>query len=129
MRRTETRRLIRIDRARLYQTFLDPVLLPRWKIPDGMTLTVHDYEPREGGRLRISLTYTDSTSSGKTTAHTDTYCGRFVRLVRDELIVVWHLAELIVHRGAAVADRHELNRHRHSAVLRNGEPVRGPGPA
>ena len=37
--------------------------------------------------FRISLTYGDIAGSGKTTLHTDTYHGTFVRLIPDELIV------------------------------------------
>lgn len=87
MRRTEIRRFIPIDRARLYEILLDPSLLPRWKVPDGMSLTVHEYDAREGGRLRISLVYADPESKGKSAERTDTYHGRFVRLVPNELIV------------------------------------------
>ncbi len=42
---------------------------------------------REGGSFRISLTYDAPTETGKTTAHTDTYHGRFVKLVPDEQVV------------------------------------------
>jgi uncharacterized protein YndB with AHSA1/START domain len=56
-------------------------------VPDGMTSHVHSFEAREGGSFRISLTYASPTGTGKTTAHTDTYHGRFVRLVPDEEIV------------------------------------------
>ena len=87
MRRTEIKRLIPADRARIYATILDSALLAQWKVPKGMTWTVHEYEPREGGRLRISLTYVDTSSPGKSAAHTDTYHGRFVNLVPNELIV------------------------------------------
>ena len=37
--------------------------------------------------VRISLTYDEPTGTGKTSAQTDTYHGRFVRLVTDEQIV------------------------------------------
>ncbi len=47
----------------------------------------HEFDPREGGSLRISLTYDAPTGTGKTTAHTDTYHGRFVKLVPDEQVV------------------------------------------
>lgn len=56
-------------------------------VPDGMTSTVHRFEPREGGLFRISLTYEEPTAPGKTSAHTDTYHGRFVTLVPDERVV------------------------------------------
>ncbi len=48
---------------------------------------VHAFDAREGGSIRISLTYEEPTGTGKTTAHTDTYHGRFVRLVPNELVV------------------------------------------
>lgn len=56
-------------------------------VPDGMTSEVHAFDPREGGSFRISLTYDEPTAAGKTTAHTDTYHGRFVELVPDDRIV------------------------------------------
>jgi uncharacterized protein YndB with AHSA1/START domain len=52
-----------------------------------MTSQVHEFHAREGGRFRVSLTYETATGMGKTTAHTDTYHGRFVELVPDERIV------------------------------------------
>ena len=56
-------------------------------VPNGMTSHVHTFEPREGGAFRISLTYDAPSATGKTTAHTDTYHGRFVKLVPDEQVV------------------------------------------
>src|SRR5258705_1994801 len=52
-----------------------------------MTIHVHAFDPREGGSFRISLTYDELTGTGKTTAHTDTYHGRFVKLVTNEQVV------------------------------------------
>jgi uncharacterized protein YndB with AHSA1/START domain len=48
---------------------------------------VHAFDAREGGSFRISLTYDAPMGTGKTTAHTDTYHGRFVKLVPNEQIV------------------------------------------
>ena len=56
-------------------------------VPTGMTSRVHAFDAREGGSFRISLTYDAPTGTGKTSAHTDTYHGRFVKLVPDEQIV------------------------------------------
>jgi uncharacterized protein YndB with AHSA1/START domain len=56
-------------------------------VPDGMTSHVHAFEAREGGSFRISLTYDVPSETGKTTAHTDTYHGRFVKLVPHEQVV------------------------------------------
>ena len=74
-------------RAIVYRAFLDPHAVATWMVPDGMTSYVHAFDPREGGSFRISLTYDAPTGIGKTTAHTDTYHGRFVRLVPNEQIV------------------------------------------
>ena len=60
-----------------------------WLAPETMRAHVHTFDPREGGQFRISLTYQNPEDSqrGKTTGDTDTYHGRFVKLVPDELIV------------------------------------------
>ncbi len=55
--------------------------------PDGMTSEVHAFDARVGGAFRISLTYTAPTTSGKTSAQTDTFHGQFVELVLDERVV------------------------------------------
>jgi uncharacterized protein YndB with AHSA1/START domain len=84
---TRVRRLIAAPRQRVYEALLDPDAVARWKVPAGMTCEVHDFEPREGGAIRISLTYETEDREGKTSGHTDTYRGRFVRLVPGELVV------------------------------------------
>ena len=53
----------------------------------GMTCVVHQFDAREGGSFRVSLTYDAPAAAGKTTAHTDTYHGHFARLVPDEQVV------------------------------------------
>ncbi len=58
-----------------------------WMVPTGMTSQVHAFDAREGGSFRVSLTYDAPTRVGKTTAHTDTYHGRFVKLVPSERVV------------------------------------------
>ena len=78
---------IRAPRAAVYRALLDPQSVAVWKVPDGMTCEVHEFEPREGGRLRISLTCVEHEAAGKTTAHTDTYHGMFVKLVPNEQVV------------------------------------------
>ncbi len=71
----------------VYSTLLDPVAVEKWKVPDDMTCHVHTFDAREGGVFRISLTYQEADAVGKTTAHTDTYHGHFVRLIPNEEIV------------------------------------------
>ncbi len=56
-------------------------------VPDGMTSHVHTFDAREGGAFRISLIYEAPTGMGKTTAHTDTHHGRFMKLVPNERVV------------------------------------------
>ncbi len=65
---------------------LDPDSVARWKVPDGMRSEVHEWEPRTGGRFRVSLTY-DEPALGKTRDRTDTYAGRFLELVPVERVV------------------------------------------
>jgi uncharacterized protein YndB with AHSA1/START domain len=84
---TRVSRLIRAPRARVYGALLDPAAVARWKVPADMSCHVHEFDAREGGRLRISLTYDAPERAGKTSGCTDTYHGRFVRLVPNELVV------------------------------------------
>src|ERR671913_216065 len=80
-------RHINAPRSLVYGALLNPRAVPEWKVPNGMTCHVHEFDAREGGSFRISLTYDAPTGTGKTTAHTDTYHGRFVKLVTDEQVV------------------------------------------
>lgn len=78
---------INAPRERVYSALIDADAIARWKAPTGMTCHVHEFEPQEGGYFRISLTYNEPNWTGKTTAHTDTYHGRFVLLVPNEQVV------------------------------------------
>lgn len=80
-------RHINAPRAAVYRALLDPRAVAAWRVPDGMTCRVHAFDPREGGAFRVSLSYDEPTGTGKTTAQADTYQGRFVKLVPDELVV------------------------------------------
>jgi len=78
---------VKAPRAVVYRALLDAQAVATWMVPTGMTSRVHAFDPREGGAFRISLTYDAPTAIGKTSAHTDTYHGRFVKLVPDEQVV------------------------------------------
>src|SRR5260370_19448357 len=78
---------INAPRAAVYRALLDARAVAKWKVPDGMSCHVHALDAREGGSFRISLTYDAPTRVGKPTARTDTYHGRFVKLVPNEQIV------------------------------------------
>ena len=86
-RSTRVHRHIAAPRSTIYRLLLDPTAIAQWKVPDGMTAQVHAFEAREGGMIRVSLTYDSPDAAGKSMAHTDTYHGRFVRLVPDEMVV------------------------------------------
>ena len=71
----------------VYQALVDPAAVAAWRVPDGMTSVVHEFDAREGGSFRVSLSYDAADRTGKTSAHTDTYHGRFTRLVPGEQVV------------------------------------------
>ncbi len=87
MTSTRISRHLNAPPERVYRALIDPDAIARWKVPSGMTCQVHAFDGHEGGTFRISLIYDAPDRAGKTTAHTDTYHGRFVTLVRNELVV------------------------------------------
>jgi uncharacterized protein YndB with AHSA1/START domain len=78
---------LQAPRERVYRALIDPDAIARWRVPDDMSSRVHSFEAREGGTFRVSLTYEAPDAVGKTVANTDTYHGRFVRLVPNEVVV------------------------------------------
>jgi len=78
---------VKAPRASVYRALIDARAVASWRVPTGMTSRVHEFDAREGGAFRISLTYDAQTGTGKTTAHTDTYHGRFVKLVPKEQVI------------------------------------------
>jgi uncharacterized protein YndB with AHSA1/START domain len=87
MSATHIRRRINAPPAIIYRALIDADAVARWMVPTDMISHVHAFDPHEGGAFRISLTYDAPTGTGKTTAHTDTYHGRFVKLVPNEQVV------------------------------------------
>ena len=87
MSSTRISRRVNAPRAIVYSALLDARAVATWKVPAGMTSHVHEFDAREGGSFRISLTYDAATGTGKTTAHTDTFHGHFVKLVTNEQVV------------------------------------------
>jgi uncharacterized protein YndB with AHSA1/START domain len=86
---TSTRidRHVNAPRTTVHRALLDLVAVAKWMVPTGMTSRIHAFTPLEGGRFRISLTYDSPSAAGKTTPHTDTYHGRFEKLVINEQVV------------------------------------------
>ncbi len=100
---TRIRRHVNAPRAHVDRPLLDAHAVATWMVPDGMTSYVHLFDAREGGAFRVSLTYDEATGTGKTTARTDTYHGRFVKLVPDEPVV-----EVLEFETADLALRGEM---------------------
>lgn len=80
-------RRLKASRATVYRALVDARAVAAWMVPEGMTSQVHEFEARPGGRFRVSLSYDESSRQGKTSAHTDTYHGRFLELVPDRRVV------------------------------------------
>ena len=84
---TRVTKYIKAPRETIYRALIDPSAIAIWKAPTGMTCHVYAFDARVGGKFRVSLTYDAPTGVGKTTAHTDTYHGRFVELVPNKRVV------------------------------------------
>ncbi|MGW4467789.1 SRPBCC family protein [Micromonospora sp. NPDC004704] len=87
MQSTYVSQHVRASRPAVYRALLDAHAIAKWRVPVGMSSQVHEFEAREGGSFRVSLTYDTTDGVGKSAAHTDTYHGHFVRLVPDEQVV------------------------------------------
>jgi uncharacterized protein YndB with AHSA1/START domain len=84
---TEGSRHLAASRHRVYEALTTADQVARWRFPSGMSCRIHEFEAVEGGRIRVSLTYTSAAGVGKSSEQTDTYSGRFTALVPDELVV------------------------------------------
>jgi uncharacterized protein YndB with AHSA1/START domain len=71
----------------VYRALLDAEAVKAWKFPPGMAIEVHEFDAREGGRFRVSLTYLDAGAAGKSSGNTDTYHGHFAQLVDGARVV------------------------------------------
>lgn len=87
MASTRVTRHIAASPDAVYRALVEPEAVRRWKVPASMTSEIHEFDAREGGRIRISLTYSSPAATGKTTSSTDTYHGRFLRLMPGRLVV------------------------------------------
>lgn len=87
MATTRVTQHVRAPRSVVYRALLDARAVEAWRVPTGMTSHVHAFDAREGGAFRVSLTYDAKDAVGKTRARTDTYHGRFVKLVPDTQVV------------------------------------------
>ena len=84
---TRVSRHVNAPRSAVYRALLDADAIARWRVPTGMTSQVHEFDPREGGAFRVSLTYEAPGRAGKSAARTDTYHGHFGKLIPDREVV------------------------------------------
>jgi tRNA-Thr(GGU) m(6)t(6)A37 methyltransferase TsaA len=84
---TRVTRRIDAPPARVYAALIDAEAVREWMVPDGMTSEVLEFDAREGGTFRITLTYEAPTTTGKTSTQSDTFHGRFVTLVPGAEVV------------------------------------------
>ena len=103
MSSTRIRRHLDAPRANVCCALLDARAVAMWMVPTGMTSHVHTFDPRARGASRISLTYGAPIGTGKTTAHTDRYHGRFVKLVPNEQVVEFETADPALQGEMAIA--------------------------
>jgi uncharacterized protein YndB with AHSA1/START domain len=87
MSTTRVSQHVKASRERVYAALIDPDAVAKWRFPDGMSIHVHAFDARVGGAVRVTLTYSAPSDTGKTTHRTDTYHGRFVELVPNERVV------------------------------------------
>lgn len=84
---TQVSRHVKAPRSAVYRALLDADAIARWRVPTGMSGHVHEFDAREGGSFRVSLTYDAPSGAGKSDSNTDTYHGHFARLLPDEQVV------------------------------------------
>jgi uncharacterized protein YndB with AHSA1/START domain len=84
---TQVSHHVSAPRPAIYRALLDAAAIAKWRVPAGMSSHVHEFDAREGGSFRISLSYDAPAGTGKSAPRTDTYHGHFARLVPDEQVV------------------------------------------
>jgi uncharacterized protein YndB with AHSA1/START domain len=84
---TEVGGHVAAPRSAVYRALVDADAIGTWRVPAGMSSQVHEFDAREGGFFRVSLTYQAPDAVGKSATRTDTYHGHFAELVPDERVV------------------------------------------
>ena len=65
---TRVTRHVGAPRPAVYRALLDADAIRQWRVPDGMSSEVHEFDAREGGSFRVSLTYDAPADTGKSAA-------------------------------------------------------------
>jgi uncharacterized protein YndB with AHSA1/START domain len=84
---TKVSRHVNAPRSAVYRALLDAGAVAQWRVPADMTSQVREFDPREGGAFRVSLTYDAPGRAGKSRSRTDTYHGHFARLIPDQQVI------------------------------------------
>jgi uncharacterized protein YndB with AHSA1/START domain len=80
-------RVIAATPERIYGALVDQHALVKWLPPTGMTGRFEAFDARPGGGYRMSLTYADSSRSGKSGGATDAVDAQFVELTPGVRVV------------------------------------------
>ena len=88
-RSTQVSHFIKAPREMVYRAFIEPDAVESWLAPDNMKGHIEIFEPYEGGKFRMSLTYLDDKDRprGKTSEDTDTSEGTFIELIPNQKII------------------------------------------
>jgi len=84
-RRHTASRAIKASPDAIYDAFVRRESLERWLPPEGATGDIYVFEPRDGGRFCMRLTF--ASAPGKSSANTDVVEGRFVELQPGRKVV------------------------------------------
>lgn len=84
---TRVSQQVNAPRPAVYRALVSADAIAQWRVPEGMRSVVHEFDAREGGSFRVSLTYDAPGSTGKSGSRTDTYHGHFLKLVPNEQVV------------------------------------------
>src|SRR5690554_2674852 len=82
-------RFIKASPKTIYKAFVDPRALVSWLPPKGMKGHIYEFDARDGGAYRMSLTYveTDHSTQGKTSEDVDLVKGRFLEFSPNKRVV------------------------------------------
>jgi uncharacterized protein YndB with AHSA1/START domain len=70
-------RVLSAKPEKVYRAFLDPVAFSRWLPPEGYTCTIHHFEPKVGGKFKMSFT-------NFTTGKSHSFGGEYLELVPNQ---------------------------------------------
>jgi uncharacterized protein YndB with AHSA1/START domain len=82
-------RFVAASRSAIFSALTDGHAIAEWRSPEGMQGEIHEFDPRPGGRIRMTLHYLDHNHmvAGKTSEQSDSFEGRFIEIVPDSRVV------------------------------------------